>query len=353
MVGSEEKMSGRDSVAEHLRWQAGWCERLGSQLYRTLLGRAAEDVEAGGPAWEVLEGQEADPKDSYASLALRLMGSVHRLVLEGRAPELAKHYPSVGGEPGNAWPPFRKVLVEHRDVLRELISRPVQTNEVGRSASLLGGFLTVARETGLPLRLLEIGASAGLNLRWDRYRYESTGWSWGDQASPVRFTDVFEDEAPEAVGVAVTERTGCDVAPVNPTTEEGRITLLSYVWPDQAERLQRLRGALAVADTIPARVERADAAAWLEARLADPVPRTATIVFHSIVFFYLDQTDRARVRTLLEQAGEGATPDAPVAWLQLEMEDDRFVVRLRLWPDGEDRMMATSTAHGPPIRWLG
>lgn len=120
-----------------MRWQAGWCERLGSPLYAELLGRAAEDIEAGGPAWAVLQGQEADAKDSSTSLALRLMGSVHRLALEGLAPDLAWHYPSAGGRPGDAWPAFRAVLDEHHDALRDLIERPVQTNEVGRSASLL------------------------------------------------------------------------------------------------------------------------------------------------------------------------------------------------------------------------
>jgi hypothetical protein len=345
-------MSGRQAVADHLRWQAGWCERLGSPLYAELLGRAAEDIEAGGPAWAVLEGQEADPKDSSAALALRLMGSVHRLVLEGAAPDLARHYPSADGTPGDVWPVFRAVLDEHRDELRELIARPVQTNEVGRSASLLGGFLTVAQETHLPLRLLEIGASAGLNLRWDRYRYESNGWSWGALTSPVRFTDVFQEATPEAVDCEIAERAGCDLAPVDPTTEEGRLTLLSYVWPDQVDRLGRLRGALEVARTVPATVERADAATWLEERLPDPPSGAATVVFHSIVFFYLDDAARARVRRLLEGAGAGATAGAPVAWLLLEMESERFEVRLRLWPGGQERLLATSTAHGPPVRWL-
>src|SRR5438034_5449361 len=113
--------------------------------------------------------------DARASaLALRFMGAVHRLVLEGRAPALARHYPSAGGEAGleGAWAAFRDTLEQHRDTLRALVTSPVQTNEVGRSAALLGGFLLVARETGLPLRLLELGASAGLNLRWDHYRSE-------------------------------------------------------------------------------------------------------------------------------------------------------------------------------------
>jgi hypothetical protein len=76
------------------------------------------------------------------------------------------------------------------------------------------------------------------------------------------------------------------------------------------------------------------------------------VVFHSIVFFYLDDSVRARVRGLLEEAAEGAAPGAPVAWLFLEMESERFEVRLRLWPGAEERQLATSTAHGPPVRWL-
>jgi hypothetical protein len=229
---------------------------------------------------------------------------------EGAAPDLARHYPSADGTPGDVWNVFRAVLEEHRDELRELIARPVQTNEVGRSASLLGGFLTVAQETHLQLRLLEIGASAGLNLRWDRYRYESNGWSWGALTSPVRFTDVFREATPEAVDCEIAERAGCDLAPVDPTTEEGRLTLLSYVWPDQVDRLGRLREALEVARTVPATVERADAATWPEERLPDPPSGAATVVFHSIVFFYLDDAARARVRRLLEGAGAGATAGA-------------------------------------------
>src|SRR5204863_254585 len=82
------------------------------------------------------------------------------------------------------WPAFRDTLEQQRDTLRGLVHRPCQTNEVGRAAALFGGFLLVARETGLPLRLLEIGASAGLNLRWDHYRYEQGDAGWGDRASP-------------------------------------------------------------------------------------------------------------------------------------------------------------------------
>jgi hypothetical protein len=118
-------------------------------------------------------------------VALRLMGAVHRLVLRGDAPELAAHYPSAGGRPGDAWPVFVGVLRDHRDELRRLVKNPVQTNEPGRCVALLGGFLEVARVTGMPLRLLEVGASAGLNLRFDRYRYELGDERWGPEDSPL------------------------------------------------------------------------------------------------------------------------------------------------------------------------
>jgi hypothetical protein len=110
-------------------------------------------------------------------------------VLEGRALQLAKFYPSVGGivELNEVWKAFSSVVQEQIDRLRVLIENPVQTNEVGRCGSLLGGFGSIAEHTGLPLRLLEIGSSAGLNLRWDRYRYEWPGGSWGNAASAVLY----------------------------------------------------------------------------------------------------------------------------------------------------------------------
>ncbi|HEX2031746.1 MAG TPA: DUF2332 domain-containing protein [Actinomycetota bacterium] len=338
-------------LADALRGQAVWCERLGSPLYADLLRRAADDAVAGGPVWEALRGHEDDPSESF--LALRLMGAVHRLVLEGRAPSLAVHYPSAGGTPGEAWPAFQATVEDRLDEVQALLERPVQTNEVGRAAILLGGFLAVAERTGLPLRCLEVGASAGLNLRWDRFSYRSGDASWGDPDSPVRFTGVFEGAHPlEAVRPEVVERRGCDRAPVDATTEEGRLTLLSYVWPDMTDRLERLRGALQVAAAVPAPVDRADAVEWVEARL-DPVPGTAAVLFHSIVAMYFEAEYRARFTAAIERAGERATADAPVAWLSVELGETGFETRLRLWPGGEDRLVARSGPHGPPVTWLG
>ena len=279
-----------------MRWQAEWCDRLGSPLYGELLRRAADDAEAGGPVAEALAGHEEDPLESM--LQLRFMGAVHRLALAGEAPELAALYPSCGGggAVAGAWEPFRTAVAVNLDDLRSLVRNPVQTNEVGRSRALALGFLTLAEETGLPLRLLEVGSSAGLNLRWDGFRYAAGGFSFGDRrtrrsSSPATPT-ARSPHCPTRVRIA--ERAGCDEAPVR-LDDDGRLTLRSYLWPDQLDRLRVLDGALEVAPSIPVSVERSGAADWLERRLAEPAAGECTVVFHSIVMQYVDADERERV----------------------------------------------------------
>ena len=346
----------RDHVVGRLEHQARSCRALGSPLYEVLLGAAAADAANGGPVWAVVEDKAADPDGS--ALALRLMAAVHRLVLRGRAPELAEFYPSAGGSrpPEGAAPAFLAVVAEHVDELAADSHRPLQTNEVGRSAALVGGFLSVAERFGLPLDVLELGASAGFNLRWDHYLYEARGETWGDPASPVRLCGYNSENAPPFhVAAEVLRRRGCDPRPIDPLTEEGRVSLVSFVWPDQPARLRLLRGALEVAGRVPVEIERVRASAWLDHALASPAPGTARVVFHSIVWQYMDGTEQAAVTAAIEAAGARATGDAPLAWLRMEPSEDQKTVeiRLRTWPDGADRLIATSGYHGTAVRWLG
>jgi hypothetical protein len=283
------------------------------------------------------------------------MGSVHRLVLRGEAPELARTYPSAGGhsDPAAAWPALTALIEERFEAVDAGIERPVQTNEVGRAAALVGGFLEVARTTGLPLRVFEVGASAGLNLRWDRFFYESRGATWGPPASPVRLCSYNSDRPlPFDVDARVVDRAGCDAAPVDPGTDDGRLTLLSYVWPDQINRIRLLRAALTVAATTPAPVERAEAVAWTTERWHGEAG-AATVLFHSIVMQYLPDDRRAAFKQLVRQRGPGATPTAPLAWLRLEPAGHEAALRLTLWPGGTDATLATCGFHGQNVRWLG
>ena len=329
------------------RGQAGWCEKLGSRLYARLLDRAAANMEAGGPVWRVAEPY-ADRPQNFA-LHLRLMGATHRLALAGEAPRLAAHYPSTGGDgdADGAWDAF-VALLEEREISLE---QAVQTNEVGRSAALLGGFLTVAEQTGLGLRVLEIGASAGLNLRWDRFRYEAPDWAWGDAASPARVPCEYEgDPPPLPPRVWVVERAGCDPDPIDPTTDAGSLTLQSFVWPEQLDRLQLLRAAIEVARRTPATVEKASGPDWLEDRLARERAGSATVVFHSIMWGYMTADERTRTTRAIEAAGARATTAEPLAWLRMEPGANDADVTLTTWPGGDERVIATAGYHGRPVR---
>jgi len=343
--------SAQQAIAGKLQWQADACRMIGSPLYAAVLEAAADDVEARGPTWEILRGHEGDPE--FSVLGLRLLGAVNRRVLTGREPRLVEAY--ADGDGAAAWPALREALAANVAELRASVERPVQTNEVGRSAALLFGFLAVAGETELPLRLLEVGASAGLNLRWDRFRYEADGFSWGPRESPVRLAFELEGRAPALdppATVEVASRQGCDASPIDPTTADGELTLLTYIWPDQVERIARMRAALEVAKTVPVALDREPAAAWARRMLAEPAPGAATVIYHSIMSQYLSDEERVELFARIEDAGARATEQAPLAWLRMEPVDDRAAVELTLWPGGETRLVARAGYHGTPVELL-
>jgi hypothetical protein len=281
-------------------------------------------------------------------LGLRLLGAVNRLVLTDREPALAGAYGR--GRVPEAWDELLDTLRRNAPELRDSLEQPVQTNEVGRCAALIFGFLTVATETKLPLRLLEVGASAGLNLRWDRFAYRADGFSWGPADSPLQLEFELEGKAPALPdAVEVAERRGCDANPVDASTPEGRLTLLSYVWPDQPERIARMEAALAVAEEEPVALDRETASTWAKRMLAEPVPERATTIYHSIVSQYLSDEERAALFEGIREAGERATGEAPLAWLRMEPADDRANLELTVWPGGEDRLLARVGYHGSPV----
>ncbi len=341
----------------------------GSPLYERLLTELADDLDRGGVTAEVVAGHEGDRPGTV--LPLRLLGAVHRLVLAGALPGLARYYPSVGGTgpAARAWPALAAGLAERADDLRRLLDRTVQTNETGRAALLYGALLVVADRTGLPVRLLEIGSSAGLNLLVDRYRYDvevpsATGArrlvSLGDPASPLRFARPWVGLPPASLAtrVPIAERRGCDPNPVDPADPEGRLTLTSYVWPDDLTRLGRLRAALAVAAADPPPVDRAGAADWLAERLRRPRPGAVTLVWHSVVWQYVDRVEREAILGLLTEAAGRASRAAPLAYARFEPRQAAprwsgvFELRLSLWPHGGvDEVLATAAGHGVPARW--
>lgn len=344
-------MTGSLPLEHQLRFQRD-STAPSSPVYGRVIDRMIADVAAGGTCADLLGPRVDDPPGS--ALVLRFLAAVHRLVLAGEAPALAAHYPSAGGRPGRGLEDdFAATVAAHRDRIAAGLDEGVQTNEVGRSAALLGGYLELAAATGLALRVLEVGASAGLNLHFDRFGYASDGRVVGDASSPVRFDEPWAGAARPHLDAAlsVAERRGCDPNPIDPTTEGGRLRLRSFVWPDQLDRLARLDAAVEVARRVPAAVDRSGAGDWLAAALAEPTPGLSTVVTHSIVMQYLDPDERRRVVDGLRAAGERATAAAPLAWLRMEAAGEWAEVRLTAWPGGIRRILATTAYHGPPVSW--
>jgi hypothetical protein len=343
-------------IVENLQRQIADFEDLGSPMYADLLRRVVDDYELGGVASRILAGGE-DLPDDYV-IALPLLGAVHRMVLAGEAPELAMFYPSVGGEwdPVLGWEAFEQLLSARAPELRSRLSQVPQTNEVGRSIALYGGLLRLLEDVDLPVRLLEIGSSAGLNLRADQYRYLAEGMSFGPADSPVVFADAWSGRpVVPAPGLRIAERVGSDVAPVDALSADGALTLTSYVWPDQTGRLERLRGALAIARSVPADVRREDAVSFL--RNVELSEGHVTVIWHSVMWFYLKPDEQAEATELIAALGERATESAPLAHLRFERtrrtpeSADEFLVVLETWPGGSRRVIGSAGPHGLPLHW--
>ena len=276
-------------------------------------------------------------------------------MLSGQAPDLAACYASGGGSGTGA--AVADALRTNPEVVSRFMASPPQTNEVRRSLCLFGGFLTVARQTGLPLRCLELGASAGLNQNWDRFHYDlGERGAWGDAASPVKLSGDWSGSVPPLdARIEVIERAACDQNPIDVRDETAALGLLAYVWPDQPERLVRARAAIDLASREGVSLEKADAAVWARAH-ARPKPGAATVLYHSVFWQYPPQETRDAMLEAIESAGEAASWRAPFAWLRMEPNPDDptgpMEVRLTVWPGGDDRLLARVHSHGATVEWL-
>jgi hypothetical protein len=342
-------------LAEAFRRQAGYCDALGSPLWAHMMRHAARDIDDGGLVGRLLADWDGDLK--LGALALRFFGGVHYLALSGQSPELAARLPSTGGKPGDeAWPVIIAAIEANQPLLKRALASPPQTNEVARCAVLLGGFLRVAARTGLPLRLREVGSSAGLNLCWDRYAYELGSHRWSGRNATLTLTADWLGEAPDLeAALAVADRRGCDLSPIDLSNADARLWLQAYIWPDQATRLALMREATATALAMQVQVEEASAAEWAVRQLAGRPAGQATVIYHSVVMQYFSQGERTAFLDALDQAGKAATVDKPLAWLRMEHDPvmDDFALRLTLWPDGGETLLALAHPHGRAVQWRG
>jgi hypothetical protein len=353
MTQSVEVIHGDESVdlEEALRTQAEHCLALGSPLSHDILVGLVELSAPGAPLEDLLvDHQKVRGGDL---IGLRLLAAAHRMALARMAPALAVHFPTVGGtapidEAGRA--ALRQALLDafaaHPEVVRESLARIPQTNETGRALPLRGALGRIASAHGHPIRLHELAASAGLNLRAD-----AMPWAQVPMAPPVH----------------IVERSGCDLQPLDVDKPEDRLALASYVWGDDLARFERLRSSFVIAHRIPAAVRAMGAGAYVSALAHhDPVPGQTLVIWHSATWFYLDRHARSEIRTGIRKLASRATAQSPVVHVSWEWLRDSpdpvksFALVGRSWPAagawapwraGTSVQLGSGPAHGMPIKW--
>ncbi|MGO1117109.1 DUF2332 domain-containing protein [Rhodovibrionaceae bacterium A322] len=346
-------------MLDAFRRQAAACLDLDSPFMSDLCTLFAERPLSAGPVLSRLNTWEGDPSATGQSVPLRLAGALHALVLSGRAPFLAACYPSRGQplDKDLLWQAVDTALLDHSNFVLERLKSPPQTNEVRRSGVLLPGFLKLAAEVQMPLQLLEVGASAGLNLFWDHYGYDLGGVHWGPQDAPVILAPDWQGPPPPQAELTVAGRAGCDLSPLNPADKTDQLRLLSYIWADQEERVTRTLAALEVAAAFSVSVDQEDAVSWLERQLAALQDGCLTVVYHSIAWQYLPQEAQARGAEIIAAAGKATSKSAPLAWLRLEADDQTpgAGLWLDLWSGNRQpsspQLLARADFHGRWIQW--
>lgn len=284
---------------------------------------------------------------------MRLAGGLHGLVLSGTAPDLTAFYhaPDMFSD-AVATALLLSVLRAHPAVLHLWLDHPPQTNEIRRSAVLIAAGHWLTARVGLPLVLSELGASAGLNLLWDRYRLE-IGARYGPADAAIRLAPDWRGDLPPAAVPQIAARAGVDLCPLDPLRD--RIRALSYIWADQTERLARTAAGLDGLAAYGSVVSQGDAIEWLAQRLAVPHAKHLHLVYHTIAWQYFPVAAKARGLALLDAAGARATPAAPLAHLAMEADAQEHgaALTLRLWQGGpvQDIALARVDFHGRWVEW--
>jgi len=342
-----------ETVANAFQVQAAACRNLGSPFNARVCDLIGERLDDQGPFGHRIHAWSGDPVPD--ALALRTVGALNALARSGRCPPLAAAYPPADVDDTTLWRAIETAIADHGDFLATWLDSPPQTNEVARSGVLLGGFLTIARLTGLPLEIYEIGSSAGLNLGFDDYRFDLGVGGWGPPDAAARISTRWEGVVPAlSTPMAVAHREGCDVNPLDAGSAADRERLLAYVWPDQTDRVARIAAALGIAANAGRKIEKADAADWVEARFArDGAVGRARVLFHTIVWQYLPRSIQERIEVAMYAAGARASAERPVAWLRLEADGvpGSAGIQMTLWPKGETVDLGRGDYHGRWARW--
>lgn len=305
-------------------------------------------------------------------LPVLLFAVIHHLLLSGAEHRLGRWYPTVGGRAdadGDPYDDFRDFALGRRSQVVELLAtRSTQTNEIGRCSVLRPAWAVVAEEVQVPLGLVELGSSAGLNLLLDQwaYSYSPDGPRYGDPAIDVLVEAESRGVDLPPLGPAdLGSRVGIDLHPISVGDDEAVRWLLACVWPEQLSRFQRLEAAIEVARTWPLRLVAGDIVATLPSIAGDTPMDQHLAVQNSWVLSYLPSDARGRLVSVFEEIGSvrdlsWVSMESPESVPDLELpprpdggDDAGTVAVLSTWRDGHKRVrrLADCHPHGTWLHW--
>lgn len=337
-------MSLRDAFA----YQAESNRRLGSPFTARLLDRLAKSLHPGTDLTDRMFDWPGDLGPSGQSLPLRFLAGLHALVLKKDCPALMAIYPP-NPSPTDAQidEALHVALTHHAETLDRWLDMPPQTNEVRRAAVMIAAGHWLAQHYALPMHVLELGASAGLNLMWDRFALEAGSTRLGPEEAPVVLSPDWRGDMPSGSAPKVLSRRGVDLMPMDVEDPDDLLRMSSYLWADQPERLERSRAAASIFE---AHVDQGDAAAWLETRLKTVGPDHLTLIYHTIAWQYFPAETQSRCLAAIQSASR----NGPIAHLSMEADERKgqgAAITLTLWPEGRKLTLGRVDFHGRWVDW--
>ena len=343
------------SLKEAFRDQAEICTRMGSPLMGRVLGILAENWDDTTALGQKMAEYQGDIGPAGHSLPLRIAGGLHALVLQDAAPGLVATYPPNSVDDATLRAAVLRTLQDHEAFLIAWTKSPPQTNEVRRSAALIAMAQVAAHRFDRSIVLSELGASGGLNLMWDQFALDTGTARFGPPDPVLTLSPDWDGPQPPRATPHVVARAGVDLNPLNPNDPNDLLRLTAYLWADQPHRLALTRAA---ASALKTRVVQGDAIDWLAHRLGTAPRDHMHMIQHTVAWQYFPAQLQARGTALIEAAGTNATPDAPLAWMQMETDGDTTgavgaALTLRLWPGDLTFHLGRADFHGRWVRWSG
>jgi hypothetical protein len=342
-------------LSDAIRWQAEHCLQNSAPITaRICLGLLAMMQTATATGRRIANWQGLVLADA---MPLRIAGGLHHVHLTGADDRLAAIYAGEITDQADVDARLCAILHDHDAALLPWLDGPPQTNEAGRSASIMAALMYLSGRLGPKFELNEIGASAGANTMIDRYAYNLGGVMVGPQTSPVVIKPEWRGPPPPQSPVDITAISGCDQAVIDLADPAAALRLKSYCWPENHARLARLDQISAMARAKPPQLTEMDAGDWVDQMLLRPQADGVTrVLYHSIVWQYIPNATRARIEAVMAAAGAKATREKPLAWIMLETNRATFrhELRVRYWPDGGDwALLGQAHAHGAWAEWYG